>query len=92
MAYNYCISVDWFEVCCYGAPIEEGDRVVNGMEYHIIDEKKSTRVFKRLMRVTFRGLDYFYIQQQPIWYVWNLIDSIKTMKDVSYLYLKCYSE
>lgn len=64
--YPYCISVDWFEVCCYGAPIEEGTRVVNGMKYQIIDEKKSTRVFKRLMRVTFRGLDYFYIQQEPI--------------------------
>lgn len=64
--YPYCISVDWFEVCCYGAPIEEGDRVVNGMKYRIIDEKKSTRVFKRLMRVTYRGLDYFFIQQEPI--------------------------
>lgn len=64
--YPYCISVDWFEVCCYGTPIEEGSRVVNGMKYQIIDEKKSTRVFKRLMRVAFRGLDYFYIQQEPI--------------------------
>lgn len=64
--YPYCISVDWFEVCCYGSPIEEGERIVNGMKYQIIDEKKSTRVFKRLMRVTYRGLDYFYIQQEPI--------------------------
>lgn len=64
--YPYCISVDWFEVCCYGAPIEKGERIVNGMRYEIIDEEKNTRIFKKLYKVVHRGLDYFYIQQEPI--------------------------
>lgn len=64
--YPYCISVDWFEVCCYGAPIEKGVRVVNGMKYMIEDTEKSTRVFKKLYKVIYRGLEYFYIQQEPI--------------------------
>lgn len=64
--YPYCISVDWFEVCCYGAPIEKGVRVVNGMKYMIEETEKSTRVFKKLYKVIYRGLEYFYIQQEPI--------------------------
>lgn len=64
--YPYCISVDWFEVCCYGNAIEEGIKIVNGKRYHIVDEQKSTRVFKKLYKVVFRGLEYFYIQQEPI--------------------------
>lgn len=64
--YPYCISVDWFEVCCYGAPIEKGVRIVNGMKYMIEDTEKSTRVFKKLYKVIHRGLEYFYIQQEPI--------------------------
>lgn len=64
--YPYCISVDWFEVCCYGAPINQGDHIVKGMKYQVVDEQKSTRVFKKLYKVTHRGLDYFYIQQEPI--------------------------
>lgn len=64
--YPYCISVDWFEVCCYGAPIEKGERIINGMRYEIIDEDKNTRIFKKLYKVVHRGLDYFYIQQEPI--------------------------
>jgi hypothetical protein len=64
--YPYCISVDWFEICCYGAPVEKGELVVNGMKYQITDEEKKTRVFKKLYKVTHRGLDYFYIQQEPI--------------------------
>ena len=44
--YPYCISVDWFEVCCYGAPINKGELVVNGMRYQVVDAEKSTRVFK----------------------------------------------
>lgn len=62
----YCISVDWLEVCCYGNNIEEGIKIVNGMRYQIVDEKKSTRVFKKLYKVIYRGLEYFYIQQEPI--------------------------
>lgn len=64
--YPYCISVDWFEVCCYGAPINQGDHAVKGMKYQVVDEQKSTRVFKKLYKVTHRGLDYFYVQQEPI--------------------------
>lgn len=64
--YPYCISVDWFEVCCYGAPIEQGMHVVNDMQYQVVDQEKSTRVFKKLYKVTHRGLDYFYVQQEPI--------------------------
>lgn len=66
MASNYCISVDWFEVCCYGGAIEEGVKIVNGIRYQIVDEQKSTRVFKKLYKVVHRGLEYFYIQQEPI--------------------------
>lgn len=62
----YCISVDWLEVCCYGNPISEGVINVNGKRYHIVDEHRNTRVFSKLYRVVFRGLDYFYIQQLPI--------------------------
>ena len=36
------------------------------MKYQITDEKKSTRVFKKLYKVIYRGLEYFYIQQEPI--------------------------
>lgn len=64
--YPYCISVDWFEVCCYGAPINQGDHVVKGIKYQVVDEQKSTRVFKKLYKITHRGLDYFYVQQEPI--------------------------
>lgn len=64
--YPYCISVDWFEVCCYGTPIEQGVRVVNGMKYQVVDTEKSTRVFKKLYKIIYRGLEYFYIQQEPI--------------------------
>lgn len=63
--YPYCISVDWLEVCCYGNTLEEEEINVKGKKYQIIDEKKSTRVFSKLFRVTHRGLDYFYIQQCP---------------------------
>lgn len=62
----YCISVDWLEVCCYGNPISEGIINVNGKRYHVVDEHRNTRVFSKLFRVVFRGLDYFYIQQLPI--------------------------
>lgn len=62
----YCISVDWFEVCCYGNAIEEGIVVANGQRYRIVDEQKHTRVFKKLYKVIHRGLEYFYIQQEPI--------------------------
>lgn len=64
--YPYCISVDWLEVCCYGGLIEEGVKIVNGKRYHIVDAQKSTRVFKKLYKVMFHGLEYFYIQQDPI--------------------------
>ena len=64
--YPYCISVDWFEVCCYGAPINKGELVVNGMRYQVVDAEKSTRVFKKLYKVIYRGLEYFYVQQEPI--------------------------
>ena len=63
--YPYCISVDWLEVCCYGAPLQEGVYTINGMRYQIVDEQKKTRVFNKLYRAVYRGLDYFYIQQQP---------------------------
>lgn len=66
MANNYCISVDWLEVCCYGGVIEQELVITNGMRYQIVDEKKSTRVFKKLYKVVYRGLEYFYIQQEPI--------------------------
>lgn len=62
----YCISVDWLEVCCYGGAIEEGVIIVNGLRYQVVDEQKSTRVFRKLYKVVHRGLDYFYIQQEPI--------------------------
>lgn len=64
--YPYCISVDWFEVCCYGAPIEQGERIIGSMKYQIVDTEKSTRIFKKLYKVIYRGLEYFYIQQIPI--------------------------
>lgn len=64
--YPYCISVDWFEVCCYGSPITEGVHVVNEMKYQVVDAEKSTRVFKKLYKVIYRGLEYFYVQQEPI--------------------------
>ena len=39
---------------------------MNGKRYQIVDEQKSTRVFKKLYKVIHRGLEYFYIQQEPI--------------------------
>lgn len=64
--YPYCISVDWFEVCCYGSPVTVGVHVVNEMKYQVVDAEKSTRVFKKLYKVIHRGLEYFYVQQEPI--------------------------
>lgn len=63
--YPYCISVDWLEVCCYGNTLEEGVYYVNGMKYSVVDEHKKTRVFSKLFKVVYRGLEYFYVQQVP---------------------------
>lgn len=62
---KYCISVDWFEFCCYGNLINVGKYVIDGREYQVVDSHQHTRTFENLYYLLYHGLKYATIKQKP---------------------------
>lgn len=65
MSYNYCISVDWLEVCCYGYAVQSSFFAFDGKSYSIEAEDRETALFKKFYVVKRNGLEYAYIRQEP---------------------------
>lgn len=62
---NYCISLDWLEVCCYGSQIQAGEFYMNGHPYTIVDTQRETAIFTRLFEIKYHGLVVAEVKQVP---------------------------
>lgn len=56
------ISVDWLQVCCYGAILSAGVRYG---KYDVVDTAHGTGLFNRLFKIMDDGIPVATIQQEP---------------------------
>lgn len=65
MAKNYCVAVDWLEVCCYGRTLENGFFRWEGKNFSVEEEDRETPLFKKYYVVKHNGLEWAQIRQEP---------------------------
>lgn len=65
MAANYCVCVDWLEVCCYGHDLEPSFFTWKGKYFSVEQEDRETPLFKSFFLVKRNGLEWAQIRQHP---------------------------
>lgn len=65
MAANYCVCVDWLEVCCYGHDLEPSFFSWKGKYFSVEQEDRETPLFKSFFVVKRNGLEWAQIRQNP---------------------------
>lgn len=65
MAQKYCISIDWLEVCGYGAVTDAEGVWVKDKFFELHQVDRQTAFFKKFHIVKFRGMEYAYIRSCP---------------------------
>lgn len=65
MAKNYCVAVDWLEVCCYGRTLVNSFFRWSGKNFSVEEEDRETPLFKKYYVVKHNGLEWAQIRQEP---------------------------
>lgn len=65
MAKNYCVAVDWLEVCCYGRTLVNSFFRWDGKNFSVEEEDRETPLFKKYYVVKHNGLEWAQIRQEP---------------------------
>lgn len=65
MAFKYCISCDWLEVCGYGSGFHDKEFYVDGRCFYLQKEERQTSFFKDFYVIKYRNLEYAYIRANP---------------------------
>lgn len=63
--YNYCVAVDWLEVCCYGSGLREGFCVIDGRRFEVYRTDKETALFRNLFEIKSHNLVIAEVKQNP---------------------------
>lgn len=65
MAWNYCISCDWLEVCGNTSCVQTGSIWIGNRCFSVEEEDRQTSFFKKFYIVKFKNQDYAYIRACP---------------------------
>lgn len=62
---NYCISVDWLQVCCHCNLLVEGTFHINGRPFELVRLHTETAMFTQIFELRYNGLPYATLQSKP---------------------------
>ena len=62
---NYCVAVDWLEVCCYGGELREGVFISGKHRFEVHRTDKETALFRNLFEIKSHNLVIAEVKQNP---------------------------